>query len=136
MFLCIFTSSLDSKKGNINPCVKLFLTTCLVKFGYICTFFTFFHFFPSVPPTIRRPPLNMAVQEDSPAILSCQVSGTPYPVTTVIWEKDGQLIRMVSTCTQISDVTLFRTAVIQYFKLSIFHLVFWKKPRYMVYLYL
>lgn len=50
----------------------------------------------SVPPTIRRPPLNMAVQEDSPAILSCQVSGTPYPVTTVIWEKDGQLIRMGS----------------------------------------
>lgn len=71
----------------------------------------------------------MAVQEDSPAILSCQVSGTPYPVTTVIWEKDGQLIRMVSTFTQISDETLFRTAMKQYFKLSIFHLVFWKKTK-------
>ncbi|XP_062589109.1 inactive tyrosine-protein kinase 7-like [Saccostrea cucullata] len=51
----------------------------------------------SVPPTIRRPPLNMAVEEDSSAMLSCQVSGTPYPVTTVIWEKDGNLIRMGST---------------------------------------
>lgn len=55
----------------------------------------------------------MAVQEDSPAILSCQVSGTPYPVTTVIWEKDGQLIRMVST--QILDETLFMNSVKQFF---------------------
>ncbi|XP_048732970.1 inactive tyrosine-protein kinase 7-like [Ostrea edulis] len=50
----------------------------------------------SVPPTIRRPPLNMAVEEDNRAVLNCQVAGTPYPVTTVIWEKDGKLIRMGS----------------------------------------
>ncbi|XP_078313477.1 inactive tyrosine-protein kinase 7-like isoform X2 [Crassostrea virginica] len=50
----------------------------------------------SVPPTIRRPPLHIAVEEDNGAILSCQVEGTPYPVTTVIWEKDGTLIRMGS----------------------------------------
>ncbi|KAK3919401.1 Inactive tyrosine-protein kinase 7 [Frankliniella fusca] len=47
----------------------------------------------ATPPMITKDPVSTTVEEDEPAILSCQFSGMAYPVTSVRWRKDGRLLR-------------------------------------------
>ncbi|CAG5115170.1 unnamed protein product, partial [Candidula unifasciata] len=56
----------------------------------------------SVPPIISRVPQPMTVDEDGSASFSCQVAGTPYPVTTILWMKDGVPLPMGSKFFQIN----------------------------------
>ncbi|KAK3092980.1 hypothetical protein FSP39_009604 [Pinctada imbricata] len=51
----------------------------------------------SVPPIISRGPREMEAEEDGTALFNCQVTATKYPVTTIIWKKDGNYIKMGST---------------------------------------
>ncbi|VDI15210.1 inactive tyrosine-protein kinase 7-like [Mytilus galloprovincialis] len=47
----------------------------------------------SVPPVITRPPQDKEVEEDGNVDLQCQVEAdTAYPITRVIWMKNGLLI--------------------------------------------
>lgn len=52
----------------------------------------------SVPPIITRPPQDKDVEEDGRVDLQCQVDAdTAYPVTTIIWMKNDQLIKSGSS---------------------------------------
>ena len=51
----------------------------------------------SVPPIIRKGPQAKGAEEGESVSFSCQVTGTSYPVTSVIWRKDYQYIKLVST---------------------------------------
>ncbi|XP_059173362.1 inactive tyrosine-protein kinase 7-like [Physella acuta] len=50
----------------------------------------------SVPPIISRNPLSATVAEDEKISFNCQVVGTPYPVTSILWAKDGALLSLVN----------------------------------------
>ncbi|CAL1542558.1 unnamed protein product [Lymnaea stagnalis] len=56
----------------------------------------------SVPPIISRVPQPLVVEEDGSATFSCQVVGTPYPVTSVLWIKDGSPLPLGSKLYQIN----------------------------------
>ncbi|XP_055878198.1 inactive tyrosine-protein kinase 7-like isoform X2 [Biomphalaria glabrata] len=43
----------------------------------------------SVPPIISRHPQSITMEEDKAAVFNCQVAGTPHPVTSILWQKDG-----------------------------------------------
>lgn len=49
----------------------------------------------SVPPVIRRGPKSADVLEGEDIEFTCQVSGTAYPVTNILWEKDNNNIKLV-----------------------------------------
>ncbi|OWF48337.1 inactive tyrosine-protein kinase 7-like [Mizuhopecten yessoensis] len=51
----------------------------------------------SVPPIIRRPPQPQEVEEDGLVTFNCQATGTRPPVTTVIWDKDGEYVKSGSS---------------------------------------
>ncbi|XP_060604886.1 inactive tyrosine-protein kinase 7-like isoform X2 [Ruditapes philippinarum] len=51
----------------------------------------------SVPPTIRRGPQSTEISEGQDVEFTCQISGTPYPVTTILWQKDNQYIKVGSS---------------------------------------
>lgn len=60
----------------------------------------------TVPPIITRPPQDKDVEEDGRVDLQCQVDAdTAYPVTTVIWMKNEQLIKSVSFIGILVNVT-------------------------------
>ena len=43
-----------------------------------------------------RPPLSTRKKEGGTARFECLVSGTPYPVTKITWEKEGDSVEAVS----------------------------------------
>ncbi|KAH3873129.1 hypothetical protein DPMN_036355 [Dreissena polymorpha] len=51
----------------------------------------------SVPPVIRRGPQSQEMSEGSDVEFTCQVSGTAYPVTTVMWQMNNENIRLGSS---------------------------------------
>ncbi|KAJ8308703.1 hypothetical protein KUTeg_013577 [Tegillarca granosa] len=51
----------------------------------------------SVPPRISKAPQPKEVEEGGNVQFSCQVTGTVYPVTTIIWMKGRELIKMGSS---------------------------------------
>ncbi|XP_052767076.1 inactive tyrosine-protein kinase 7-like isoform X2 [Mya arenaria] len=59
----------------------------------------------SVPPVIRRGPVTQEVSEGGDVEFTCQVSGTKYPVTTVIWKKDNEYIKLGSSRHYINQET-------------------------------
>ena len=58
-------------------------------------FYNLISFVISVPPIIRKGPQAKQAEEGDSVSFSCQVTGTSYPVTTVIWRKDQQYIKLV-----------------------------------------
>ena len=45
---------------------------------------------------IRKGPQAKEAKEGESVSFSCEVTGTAYPVTNVIWHKDYQYIKLVS----------------------------------------
>lgn len=52
-------------------------------------------FIVTVPPVIRRGPQSREVSEGHDVEFTCHVFGTPHPVTTILWKKDDQFIKLV-----------------------------------------
>lgn len=59
----------------------------------------------SVPPIISRAPQPATVEEDGSVELSCQVVGTPYPVTRLTWTRDDTPLSSFSTHYQMDEMT-------------------------------
>lgn len=51
----------------------------------------------AIPPKISRPPLSIRVTEGDSAVFDCRVIATPFPITTIDWQKDDTLLDKQST---------------------------------------
>ncbi|KAK3595006.1 hypothetical protein CHS0354_003731 [Potamilus streckersoni] len=59
----------------------------------------------SVPPIVRRGPQARDAREGHSAEFSCHVTGTAYPVTTILWMKDDEYIKLGSPRHKMNMVT-------------------------------
>jgi len=58
----------------------------------------------SDPPKIIRPPLSQAVAESDTVTFECKYSGSLFPITSVAWKKDNELIDVSSNCSKINHL--------------------------------
>ena len=77
----------ESLKKSLQHCCSIKLNQTKKLICYVIYFV--------VPPTIRRGPQSTEVTEGEDVQFTCQISGTPYPVTTIIWQKDNHYIKLV-----------------------------------------